>query len=135
MSFEYGTFDVGFDRFSTMFSIVFLLVTVCFIAIAVRGISIWNTNNHSPLITAAAKVVSKRTHVSHHRHANAGDISGAHGFHTVSSTTYYVTFQIDGKDRIEFHVTGREYGMLAEGDTGQLSFQGTRYLSFEHTLS
>ena len=26
---------------------------------------------------------------------------------------------------------GLEYGMLAEGDAGRLTFQGTRYLSFE----
>lgn len=26
---------------------------------------------------------------------------------------------------------GGEYGMLAEGDFGDLSFQGTRYLGFE----
>ena len=29
------------------------------------------------------------------------------------------------------HVSGTEYGMLSEGDTGRLTFQGTRYLSFE----
>ncbi|MBS7238901.1 MAG: DUF2500 family protein, partial [Acetatifactor sp.] len=28
---------------------------------------------------------------------------------------------------------GEEYGMLAEGDCGKLSFQGTRYLSFERS--
>ena len=58
-------------------------------------------------------------------------MSGAHGFHTTSSTTYYVTFQVERGDRMEFHVSGLEYGMLAEGDTGRLIFQGTRYLSFE----
>ena len=78
-----------------------------------------------------AVIVAKRTDVSYHRHANAGDMSGAHGFHTTSSTTYYVTFQVESGDRMEFHVSGLEYGMLAEGDTGRLTFQGTRYLSFE----
>ena len=33
--------------------------------------------------------------------------------------------------RMELSVTGREYGMLSEGDAGRLSFQGTRYLGFE----
>ena len=33
--------------------------------------------------------------------------------------------------QMEFHVSGSDYGMLAEGDTGRLTFQGTRYLSFE----
>ena len=29
-----------------------------------------------------------------------------------------------------FLVSGTEYGMLAEGDSGELTFQGTRYLNF-----
>lgn len=33
-------------------------------------------------------------------------------------------------DLIEFVVHGREYGMLAEGDCGELTFQGTRYIDF-----
>jgi len=32
---------------------------------------------------------------------------------------------------MEFSVSGSEYGMLAEEDTGKLTFQGTRFLSFE----
>lgn len=44
---------------------------------------------------------------------------------------YYVTFQFESGDRMEFQVYGSEYGMLAEGDEGKLTFQGTRYLSFE----
>ena len=34
-------------------------------------------------------------------------------------------------DRMELRLSGAEYGMLAEGDRGRLTFQGTRYLSFE----
>lgn len=124
MNFEYGAFGL-------IFIIVFVLVIVIFIAAAVRGVSDWNKNNHSPQLTVTAKVVSKRTSISHHRHANAGDISGARGFSTTRSTRYYVTFQVDNGDKMEFSVTGSEYGMLDEGDTGKLSFQGTRYLSFE----
>ena len=52
-----------------------------------------------------------------------------HGHHTTS--TYYVTFQFESGDRMEFSVDGSEYGLLAEGDTGNLCFQGTRYLSFK----
>ena len=33
--------------------------------------------------------------------------------------------------RMEMNVRGSEYGMLAEGDVGKLTFQGTRYLNFE----
>ena len=41
------------------------------------------------------------------------------------------TFQVESGDRMEFHVGGAEYGMLAEGDAGKLTFQETRYLGFE----
>ena len=84
-----------------------------------------------PIVFFMAAVTAKRIHVTHHRHANAGDVSGAHGFTDTSSTKYFVTFQVESGDRMELSVSGPEYGMLAEGDTGRLSFQGTRYLGFE----
>jgi Uncharacterized protein conserved in bacteria (DUF2199)/Protein of unknown function (DUF2500) len=34
-------------------------------------------------------------------------------------------------DRREFSISGNEYGMLAEGDEGRLTYQGTRYRGFE----
>ena len=131
MGFGNSGFGLGFSAFSIMFTIMFMLVIGVFIVTIVKGISTWNENNHSPRLTVAAEVVSKRTDVTHHRHANAGDMTGAHGYHTSSSTRYYVTFQVESGDRMEFSVSGSEYGMLADGDKGNLSFQGSRYLSFE----
>ena len=119
-----------------MFTMVFGLIMVVMIVImvvillrAARGISTRNKNNHSPRLTVSAVVVSRRTEVSHHCHTNAGDAGGGH--HTTSSTWYYVTFQFASGDRMEFPVDGSEYGMLVEGDEGELTFQGTRYLGFE----
>ena len=128
-----------FDILSFIVPIMFIVVFGIIIFSIIQGISTWHKNNNSPRLTVPAVVVAKRTDVthhhngdvSHHQHANAGDMSGAHGFHTTSSTTYYVTFQVESGDRMELHVSGLEYGMLAEGDTGRLTFQGTRYLSFE----
>ena len=120
-------FGMGFNLFGIMFSLTFLLVFGMFIAIAVRGIMQWNKNNHSPRLTVDATVVSKRTNVSHsHHHHGAG-----HGVHHSSSTSYYVTFQVDSGDRMELHMAGHEFGLLVEGDRGKLTFQGTRYLGFE----
>ena len=51
--------------------------------------------------------------------------------HTSTSTHYYVTFQVESGDRFELGVNGSDYGMLVEGDEGMLTFQGTRFLSFE----
>ena len=118
----------GFGIFQVMFTIVFLLCTGTFVVILVKGISEWNKNNHSPRLTVPATIVAKRTNVSRHRHGGA---NGHHHHHT--STTYYVTFQVESGDRMEFHITGQEYGLLVEGDKGNLSFQGTRYLGFERT--
>ena len=53
------------------------------------------------------------------------------GFTVISSTSYYVTFELENGGRMELSVKGSEYGMLVEGDTGALSYQGTRYLGFE----
>ena len=126
-------FDIGFGLFGVMFAVVFLLVISVFIVVFVKGISQWNKNNHSPRLTVPATVVSKRADISHHHHANAGDATGAHGYHTSTSTSYYVTFQVESGDRMELHMSGSEYGLLIEGDRGNLTFQGTRYLGFERT--
>lgn len=117
--------------FEAMFILVFALVIGMFVLTAVKGIGQWNKNNQSPRLDVTATVAAKRTRVSRHQHTNAGDITGAHGFHTTSSTSYYVTFQVESGDRMEFSVNGTEYGLLAEGDKGTLSFQGTRYLGFD----
>lgn len=119
-------FGYGFDMFSIMFSIVFIIVIGMFVVTAIKGIGQWNKNNNSPRLTVPATVVAKRTNVSHHNHAGT---NGHH--HHSTSTTYYVTFQVESGDRMELHLSGHEFGMLVEGDKGKLSFQGTRYLGFE----
>ena len=124
-------FGFGFSAFDVMFVLMFGVILVLFIVTAVRGISTWSKNNHSPRLTVEATVVSKRQNTSVHHHNNAGDATGAHGIHTTTSTTYYATFQVASGDRMELHVGGREYGMLAEGDAGLLTFQGTRFVDFQ----
>ena len=111
----------GFPFFG-LFYLVFFLILAVFVVTAVRGIAQWSRNNASPLLTVQAKVVTKRTRVGH---------SGTHntGHHTY--TRYYVTFQVESGDRMELPLSGREYGMLVEGDRGRLHFQGTRYLGFD----
>ena len=118
-------YGFGFVLFRIMFALAFFLVIGMFLVFAVKGIAQWNQNNHSPRLTVPAVIVAKRTNVTRHHHSGAG---GHHHHHT--STSYYVTFQFGGGDRIELLVSGSEYGMLVEGDQGDLSFQGTRYLSF-----
>lgn len=115
----------GLNLFGIMSTLVFVLVIGMFLVFAVKGIAQWNQNNHSPRLTVPATIVAKRANVTRHHHGGAG---GHHHHHT--STSYYVTFQFGGGDRMELLVSGSEYGMLTEGDQGDLSFRGTRYLGF-----
>ena len=107
------------------FYIVFFFVFGMVIFTFVRGIGEWVSNNNSPRLSVAAKIVDKRSHTSHHHHNHNGHM------HTSSSTSYYVTFEVESGDRMELRVPRNEFGLLVEGDMGTLSFQGTRYLGFE----
>ena len=118
-------FDVTFSIMQVIMLLVFVLVLGSIIVTLIRGVGEWNKNNQSPKLSVPAKVVSRRTAVSHHHHHQR---NGMH--HTHTATSYYATFQVESGDRIEFLVSGTEYGMLAEGDSGELTFQGTRYLNF-----
>ncbi|CAH2716022.1 hypothetical protein BACCIP111895_03206 [Neobacillus rhizosphaerae] len=114
-------FDQGFDMFSimqTIFPIFFILVVGIILFTIFRGIREWSSNNKQPRLNVDAVVVSKRTSIS----------GGGNDSH--ASTSYHVTFQVESGDRMEFSVGGREYGQLAEGDIGELVFQGTRYHRF-----
>ena len=118
-------FDVTFSIMRIIMLLVFVLVLGSIIVTLIRGVGEWNKNNQSPKLSVPAKVVSRRTAVSRHHHHQR---NGMH--HTHTATSYFATFQVESGDRMEFLVSGTEYGMLAEGDRGMLTFQGTRYLNF-----
>ena len=116
-------FDVTFSIMRIMVPVMFVLVFGIIIVTMVRGVGEWNKNNHSPKLTVPVTVVAKRSDVDR----------GIETMHTF--TSYYVTFQVESGDRMEFEVSDMEYGMLAEGDSGKLTFQGTRYLNFQRNES
>lgn len=121
----------GFDLFSLMFFLMFGTVFIVFITRAVQGFNQWSYNNRQPVLDVSATVVSKRTNIT--KHTGHTDSNGHHHIgHT--STSYYVTFELTSKDRIEFEVPGKTYGILIEGDSGTLKFQGTRFLDFNINL-
>jgi hypothetical protein len=101
--------------------VIFIIVIGFIIVSTIKGVSQWNKNNHSPRLTVPATVTSRRTHIAR----RAGND------HHSSHTSYFITFEFESGDRSEFKLAGTEYGQLAEGDQGLLTFQGTRYLGFE----
>ena len=113
-----------FSIMEFIFPIMFLMVFGMFAVTFIKSISQWNKNNHSPRLTVDATVVGRRDHRSRHRGANN---------HMHTSTTYYVTFQFASGDRLELQIPAGEFGYIVEGDQGKLTFQGTRFLSFERT--
>ena len=119
----YPGFGMTFSIMRIMVPVIFVLVFGIIIVTMVRGIGEWNKNNQSPKLTVPVTVVAKRSDV--HR--------GIETMHTF--TSYYVTFQVESGDRMEFEISDMEYGMLAEGDSGELTFQGTRYLNFQRNES
>ena len=125
-----GFFGMGFGFLGVIYIIIFLLVIGFFIVIFARIIGQKRQNDRSPRLTVSATVVSKRGDVTVHHH----DHDGMH-HHTTSSTTYYATFQVQSGDRMELPVPATEYGLLIEGDEGDLTFQGTRFLSFDRRQS
>ena len=116
-------FDVTFSIMQVIMLLVFVLVLGSIIVTLIRGVGEWNKNNQSPKLTVPVTVVAKRSDVDR----------GIETMHTF--TSYYVTFQVESGDRMEFEVSDMEYGMLAEGDSGELTFQGTRYLNFQRNES
>lgn len=104
----------GFSSFFSIISVliaVFIIGTIIFVFANI--IKEWNKNNHSPKLSVPAVAVSRRAHRSD------------------DSTWYYITFQVESGDRMEFMVNSSVYGTIIEGDYGKLTFQGSRYLDFD----
>ncbi|WP_435790750.1 DUF2500 domain-containing protein [Clostridium sp.] len=98
-----------------MFTIILLIIFGVIVFGIISAIKKNSYNNAQPVLTVDTKVVAKRTK--------------ARGKNT--RTYYYVTFEFESGDRVELNMKGNEFGMLVEGDNGQLTFQGGRYLGFK----
>lgn len=112
--------DFMFTYFPIFFGIIFVIIASIIVFSLIKGITQWNQNNNSPKLNVKARVVSKRTAVH-----GGGESS--------SYSRYFITFEVESGDRIELMVNDSDYGMLVEGDNGELAFQGTRYLGFNRS--
>ena len=101
---------------------MFVLVIGVFLFVLFQSISRSRRNAKSPRITAPASLVAKRYSV------RAGSAASGAGH---AYGRYYMTFEFESGDRMEFAVPSDIYGLSVEGDRGKLTFQGTAFLGFE----
>jgi hypothetical protein len=115
-----------FGAMQLLVLLVFVIVFVGLIVSLINGLAGWVSNNRQPVRSEAARVVVKRTEV--------GGLSHRDRRHR-TWTTYYCTFELGDGARHEFCVPGGEYGLIAEGDEGTLTSQGTRYRGFQRRIA
>ncbi|MGG0717949.1 DUF2500 domain-containing protein [Robertmurraya massiliosenegalensis] len=120
--------DFLFSFAPIFIGIVFIIVIGTILFSLFKGVKQWRVNEQSPRLSVPALVKIKRTNVSGHTHHHE-----SHHSHS-STTTYFTTFEFESGDRLELQLSGSEYGQLAEGDHGVLTFQGTRYLGFKRSV-
>ncbi|MBO6004558.1 MAG: DUF2500 domain-containing protein [Verrucomicrobia bacterium] len=127
---EFGSsYSIGGGMSPLMIALI-AVFAILLIGVIGRALFVWIRNNNSPLQTVEARVVTKRMKVS----GFGRTMTGRNTINNMGSSTYthyFVTFELEKGNRVELGVKDAEYGMLAEGDRGMLSFQGTRYLGFE----
>ncbi|MBD8499927.1 DUF2500 domain-containing protein [Paenibacillus arenosi] len=109
--------------FKLFFGAIFIFIFGSILISIVTGISRWLSNNRAPQVSEVCKVVGKRVEVWGGR-KNSG-----------VKKEHYVTFELADGSRMELQVESTEYGLIAEGDQGMISYQGTRFLNFNREIS
>ena len=124
-------FGFGFELMDTLFPLLFLVVFIFILSTIigsfVSGAKRKRKNDQSPRVTADAKVVSKRMQVGQNRSGRGSDDM----MRSYTYSKYFATFEFESGDRLELPMEGSDYGLLVEGDSGKLTFQGTRFLGFQ----
>jgi Protein of unknown function (DUF2500) len=115
------------DAFLTLFFLAFagfFIFAIVLVGKAIFGsIAEKRYNDSQPVLTKDVKVTGKRT-----------EVSGGSG-NSRASTSYYGTFEfIENKERLELTIDSEDYGLMAEGDLGKLTFQGRRYHQFKREV-
>ena len=92
-----------------------------------QGVRKWRVsraNDAAPIQQAGAKVVGVRTNTI----ADPPDMNPK--VKTNPVITRFVTFELESGQKLELPVTPEQQAQFAEGARGQLTYQGTRFLSF-----
>lgn len=95
--------------------LVIALVTVCIVIAAIRR---RRAQKAAPREIARAAVVSTERHIQHYRHSNFHD------------KHHYAVFRLEDGRELMLRIPEAEFERLQEGDQGELTWQGTRFLFF-----
>lgn len=100
-----------------------IIIGTCVIIIVTQ----WCKNKRFPRITIQATVADLDIRQYQHQRNRYA----APGRESVDVKLYYAIFSTEDEKQIELRVSKLEYYKLKKGYTGKLTFQGTKYISFE----
>lgn len=118
--------NLTFYIFLFMLFLFFLVVSLGFLTALFDNCKIWTYGGGKPIITVNSKVINKRVRTFHDTQSY-GDMIPSYNY----ITSYYVTFEMESEEKLEFSITDVEFENIAIGDTGKLSYQGSKFLAFE----
>lgn len=97
---------------------VWLLLALAAAGISVSAIRKRRTQSALPRESARAVVLSTERHIQHYRHSNFYD------------KHHYAAFRLEDGRELTLRIPEEEFERLQEGDMGELTWQGTRFLFF-----
>lgn len=113
------------SSFAQPFMILFIVVLGVMIAYILFR---WLKDQLSPKITTMSKIINKETRKIRHTSKSVAGV----GRHITYTNEHYVTFQLEQGNTLKLFIrTEAEYERLHEGDKGNLTFKGKRYIKFD----
>lgn len=98
-----------------------ILSIAAIFAVYVGGYYLYNFMQET--ITRKVKVVAKRTAITQQMGQSP------------AQTNYYCTFEFEDGQRSEYSMGAGRYGMIAEGDSGELDTKGALFWDFRRTIA
>ena len=110
--------------------ILVILIIFVFALSLFRMIPEWSKNNNSSVESVDAVVSDKIGEIYQQQIPNAGDLTGSHGFTVHDIPNFKIKFRMTDYTEKEFDVDKKSFKNIKKGDSGVLTYQGSRYLGF-----
>ena len=110
--------------------ILVILIIFVFALSLFRMILEWSKNNNSSVESVDAVVSEKIGEIYQQQIPNAGDPTGSHGFTVHDIPSFKIKFRMTDYTEKEFDVDKKAFKNIKKGDSGVLTYQGSRYLGF-----